>query len=221
VTTSGSVKLPQLSIIHTFLYAHQQFLAHVQKEGSSVNFIFNVLQQIQVLKFTIEWNHHRNAVGGKLWKSHFYRQAFEDENPYEFQDMSQAQHDEQMAMLSSEFMQFKKCLESFVTARNQLPEVYKLVTSICVLFLWLTMSLCQFGIAVLMDPFWNVNNLGIKCSEKFHALYTYLSEHEPLTMENIRLIQNLHNANCHVLSVVMETLASSGITDYVLDFIDD
>lgn len=53
----------------------------------------------------------------------------------------------------------------------------------------------QFDAAILIDPFWDANNLGPKCTKKFKELYDYLAKCQLMVFEDDDEVPKLSRLN--------------------------
>ncbi|KAF7360813.1 hypothetical protein MSAN_01110200 [Mycena sanguinolenta] len=121
--------------------------------GNEIEYSFKViLQKIETIKFARGWN-GLTGTGALTTKSNYNRQLFQRINSDDFAGLSPAAVNKKMEELSGEFEVFKRSRGELVTARNRLSFAYH-----------------NFGTAVLIDPFFNVPNLGAKRAKKFQSL---------------------------------------------------
>lgn len=130
------------------------------------------MHQIEALKFAIDW---RASTADT--KRRFHEDAFcAREEVKEL--VENLEPDERMALLRKEgelvdeFRRWKRANERVVTGRNRLWMLYNLVWSLVSFSVLTSLLKCwQFGAAVLIDPTWSVDTLGVRCSRTFgHVL---------------------------------------------------
>lgn len=90
-----------------------------------------MLNQIQHIKFAEMFEKFGTSVGGRDWKTNFYRLAFQDtsEHAIAFLGLEKKAAATLMDTLDEEYRFWRKQNEKEATARNRLWEMYKMVTS--------------------------------------------------------------------------------------------
>lgn len=184
--------------------------------------------QIEALKFAADWRGCEPAI-----KRRFYEDAFcaRDEIKAQVEDLEDADRKAMLRKggeLEEEFRRWKRANEREVTGRNRLWTLYNLVS--CSFCFDITIHLCfQFGAAVIIDPTWSVESLGMRCSRTFCHVLEELAQSipqgfDPATDEHSARVtlEYLYEHGRHALRCIAQVLHPDPVfMRYVTEFLDD
>ncbi|PCH33649.1 hypothetical protein WOLCODRAFT_160234 [Wolfiporia cocos MD-104 SS10] len=158
-----------------------------------------VLSQIDTIKFAADWKRRGEDTGGKKRIGQFFRRAFQTDPAHAslFNGLDAQEREEKMSELSSSFRKWRKDGEHTVTARNRLLRMY-----------------ATFGVAVLLDPTWDVRNIVKRRSKQFGTLLDNLISDFDHTKATDSRIQA-----CMAFLRIVSVLGGAGVRDHVTDFL--
>ncbi|RDB18259.1 hypothetical protein Hypma_000477 [Hypsizygus marmoreus] len=182
-------------------YSRHNLIEQAGQQSEIFRWIFGILQNIENIKFASEWV--KPGEGRNEWRVKFFRLAFQDRHKEIFEELESHEKAQKMYELTGEFAEFKANWESTIAARNQLLDVFIL-----------------FGASILMDPFWNMNNLGKHRTTNFRTLFTTFSTEMPRNGSDIRL-QALNQNNKQSFHRILRIVAGSDVAAYVVNFLED
>ncbi|RDB18176.1 hypothetical protein Hypma_000481 [Hypsizygus marmoreus] len=153
------------------------------------HWVLTALQNIQTITFAQEWNKIGDEKGGKKLKTNFFIRAFQNANETHFKHLDDTQKASLMTELSGDFFQYRSTLYS------------------------------KFGASILLDSFWDINNLGTKHEKKFRILFQHLANIQPQD-EQGQKIDRLNVENRLTLRRLLRTIAGREVSKHVIAFID-
>ncbi|KAF7324215.1 hypothetical protein MSAN_02534400 [Mycena sanguinolenta] len=173
-------------------------------------FLTAIIHKIETIKFTAQWNGLTGA-GSKLAKRDYNIELFKEFRKADFKGLSESAAKAKLKELKTDLEEFNASRGKIVTARNRLYSAYS-----------------NFGTAVLIDPFFTVENLGVKRSKHYASLLDTLLHLAPTYVDengNGRLArqeqQNRDALYGLVFSLCEEGEERQTVNDYLDDFFEE
>ncbi|KAI0071213.1 hypothetical protein K474DRAFT_1669222 [Panus rudis PR-1116 ss-1] len=145
------------------VYCRHNILSQITGQNLASNAINRLFHSIEAIKFASDWSATVGS-GSRNWKNTFYKTTF-----LRTANVSIDLGDAEIANLLSgdlktEYSTWRRQQERKVTARNRLLHLYN-----------------TFGAGVLVDPFWNVDNLAGRHTADFRQVVDLIATHLPGT----------------------------------------
>ncbi|KAJ7240289.1 hypothetical protein C8J57DRAFT_1727185 [Mycena rebaudengoi] len=192
-TILGACSEPAVSAEALFDLITVPHIVHTTNAGAIESYVEQVLLKIEAIKFATEWN--RGGNGSVKDKIQYNTDLFQAGNPKIFHGRRPNEKAKLMLTHSDEFEAFKTARGPLITGRNRLQEAW-----------------VKFGLVVLLDPFWRVENLGTKRAKKYRDVVEVL---DVLTRSEDRLdddgntqLDLLEADNLEVLLGIVKMLCS-------------
>lgn len=162
-----------------------QYLASTHETHSGQNYLFTLVRQVEAIQFALDWKRRGLAPGGKKYKDQFAKSIYLARTGRYPPDSRHNSREDKQA-----FKSFKARQQNIITGRNYLLEMYKKVTFLLYTVTFQLANQChlQFGVSVLLDPSWDINNMS-RCTKTFRAVLSKLCTSRPAERGNEEVLK--------------------------------
>ncbi|KAJ7243683.1 hypothetical protein C8J57DRAFT_1525443 [Mycena rebaudengoi] len=176
-----------------FVSTLTQQIVHSTNSSAIEAYLDNLLIKIETIKFATKWN--RGGPGSLLYKKEFNTVLYQETHPRIFRGLSTKDKAKMMRKHADDFGAFKTAHNPLITGRNHLQQAWT-----------------KFGIAVLRNPLWQVENLGQKCAKQFRDIVNALDVlnclEDRLNEDGYTRLDLLEDENLEVLLGIMKVLCT-------------
>ncbi|KAF7795381.1 hypothetical protein EIP86_006538 [Pleurotus ostreatoroseus] len=219
------LELDDIAALSNRLFHRHEQLAQLDTANDGLSWILHVLKHVEALKFAMDWNAIRGR-GSQTIKSRFYRDVFV--NTPDIREVVRHVPEDELETyvnktLGRQYKTWKrKHIEPTVTARNRFLALYHSVSPRFLSTRSLSLTPCQFGSALIIDPAWNITDLAHQASQHFPYVLEALAMHIPAHPDDgssVTTRRLLHDRGTRVLLALVRTLGDRDLMEHVQDFL--